>query len=327
MGAMVHGRISRVLVIRWGPVGDFVASLAAMRQIRVAHPRVEITLLTTPPYRELARRSPYFDEVDTGAEVTDPGSDFTLARRLRHARFDRIYDLQCSPRTALIFRMMWPGRPPWSGVARGARLRHRNPRRDALPLTERQGDQLRAAGMWPDAPTEPGTAPPPDLSWVLKAAPLPPRASAALPPRPYVILAPGGDDAERGWPIASWCGLASNFHKRGYDLVIVGRPQDSGLAHTIQRTVSQARDLTGRTDLFQLAALAARAAIAVSHPSGSVVLIAAAGAPTLVLAGRGSDAAIASLGAQVQVLRAADLKDLPVAQVAQAAAGLIPARA
>jgi ADP-heptose:LPS heptosyltransferase len=319
-------RISRVLVIRWGPVGDFVLSLAAARQIRAAHPKAEIHLLTTPEFAELARKSPYFDEVDLGAEVTGPGSDFQLARRIRHARFDRVYDLQCTPRTALIFRMMWPGRPVWSGVARGAKLRHRNSRRDRMHILERQADQLRVAGVWPDAPTEPGEAPGPDLSWILKAAPVSRPAGAPLPVRP--ILVPGGSsNPEKLWPIDSWCGLAVALQKRGYDLVIVGSPSDSGLAHTIQRTVGNARDLTGRTDLAQLAALAARSSLAVGNASGAIQTIAAAGAPTVALFSQASDPALNGPRGHVTVLKASSLGGLSVAQVAHAALALVPARA
>ncbi|MGZ8407493.1 MAG: glycosyltransferase family 9 protein, partial [Caulobacteraceae bacterium] len=44
----MNDRLTRVLVIKFGPSGDFVLSLPAMRRIREAHPRAWITLLTTP---------------------------------------------------------------------------------------------------------------------------------------------------------------------------------------------------------------------------------------------------------------------------------------
>ena len=53
----------------------------------------------------------------------------------------------------------------------GASHRHLNKNRDTMHTLERQADQLLYAGIWDDAPTAPGTAPAPDLSWVLKSAP------------------------------------------------------------------------------------------------------------------------------------------------------------
>ncbi|MEI9890557.1 MAG: hypothetical protein WDN45_08135 [Caulobacteraceae bacterium] len=56
----------RILVIKLGALGDFVQALRAMAEIRRAHPKARITLLTTPPYVELAQASGYFDAVDEG---------------------------------------------------------------------------------------------------------------------------------------------------------------------------------------------------------------------------------------------------------------------
>src|SRR3569832_1984001 len=50
---------SRILVIKLGPVGDFVLSLAAMKKIREAHRGSHITLLTTPQFESLAKACPY----------------------------------------------------------------------------------------------------------------------------------------------------------------------------------------------------------------------------------------------------------------------------
>ena len=56
--------IARVLVIRLGALGDFVLSFGPFAAIRRAHPPAEITLLTTAPFEELGRLSPYFDRVE-----------------------------------------------------------------------------------------------------------------------------------------------------------------------------------------------------------------------------------------------------------------------
>ncbi len=101
--------------------------------------------------------------------------------------------------------------------------------------------------------------------------------------------------------------------------------QESGLARAIQRKV-QARDLTGRTDFAQIAVLGARATLAVGNDTGPMHLIAAAGAPTLVLFSAASDPALCGPRGHVAVLQSKNLADLPASQVISAVEMLLPAR-
>jgi ADP-heptose:LPS heptosyltransferase len=316
--------IDKVLVIKLGALGDFVLALAAMKHIRLAHPKARITLLTVPQFEALAKASGYFDAVETDGRPEGVEEWMAMIRRLRAARYDRIYDLQTSSRSNFYFQMLRPFPPAWSGVAFGCSLPHRNPRRGRMHTLERQAEQLRDAGIWPNAPTTPGAAPPPDLSWILKKAP--PRRSAhgGTTPKPYVLLTPGGSAhrPEKRWPIEKFADLAVLLRARGYDIVIIGGPEESALARVIQRKV-QARDLTGRTDFAQIAVLAARAALAVGNDTGPLHLIAAAGAPTLALFSAASDPDLCAPRGHVTVLRAETFDQLSVAEADQATRRLV----
>lgn len=153
--------IKKVLVLKFGALGDFVLALAAMKRIRMAHPGARITLLTTPPFEALAKASPYFNAVETDGRPDGIGEWWAMARRVRAAKYDRIYDLQTSSRSSALFQFLRPFPPQWSGIAFGCALPHRNPARVTMHTLERQADQLRAAGIWPDAPTGIDTAPRP----------------------------------------------------------------------------------------------------------------------------------------------------------------------
>jgi ADP-heptose:LPS heptosyltransferase len=194
---------------------------------------------------------------------------------------------------------------------------------------ERHADQLMYAGIWPDAPTEPGTAPSPDLSWVLKSASAERPVPGANRPRPYVMFVPGGSAhrPEKRWPVERYSELARILYARGFDIVIIGGPQETDLAHAIQRAAPRARDLTGRTDFASIARLGAKAALAIGNDTGPLHLAAAAGAPTIVLFSRASDPALSAPRGRVAILRSENLADLAVAQVAQAANSLIQAPA
>ena len=320
---MTH-RMERILVIKLSALGDFVLALAAMRRIREAHRKAHITLLTTPPFEALAKASPYVNAVDTGGRPATISEWLALRRRLRGARYDRVYDLQTSSQSNRIFQIMRPSPPPWSGIAIGCSLPHRNPARNRLHTLERHADQLKYAGIWPDAPTEAEAAPGPDLSWIWtgRANEKPARDRR---PKPYALLVPGGSAhrPEKRWPVEQYAELARTLQKRGLDIVVIGGPQETSLAHRIQRAAPGARDLTGRTDFAQIAKLGARAAVAVGNDTGPLHLAAAAGAPTVVLFSNASDPALSAPRGRVAILQSDRLPDLDVAKVAQAAATLL----
>ncbi|MEJ2814835.1 MULTISPECIES: glycosyltransferase family 9 protein [unclassified Caulobacter] len=318
--------IKKVLVIKLGALGDFVLALAAMKKIREAHPRAKITLLTTPPFEALAKLSPYFNSVETDGRPSDFGDLTALLGRLRKARYDRVYDLQTNSRTNWYFQALRPFPPQWSGIAAGCSLPQRGKARYHMHTLERQADQLKQAGIWPDAPTEPGGAPAPDLSWILRRIKEPRPVAGAAAPRPYVLLVPGGSAhrPEKRWPVESYAQLAALLKARGLDIVIIGGPQESAMARQIQKAVGQARDLTGRTDFAQLAVLGAKAALAVGNDTGPTHLLAAAGAPTIALFSDASDPELCGPRGHVAVIRSPDLKALPVSTVASAAIALLP---
>jgi ADP-heptose:LPS heptosyltransferase len=320
--------IKTVLVIQLSALGAFVMSLAAMKRIREAHPKAKITLLTTPPFEGLAKSSPYFNTVETDGRPEGLGDFAALISRLRAAKYDRIYDLETSSRSNAIYRFMGPFQPPWSGIAPGCAFRQRGRAREHMHILERQADQLRIAGVWDDAPTAAGTAPPPDLSWILRKAPPPRPVAGGVKPRPFVLMVPGGSarHKDKRWPVDYFTDLAAILRAQGFDIVVIGGPEESALARAIQRK-SQARDLTGRTDFSQIAILAARSALAVGNDTGPLNLIAAAGAPTLALFSKASDPLLRGPRGHVTMMRADNLKDLPVAEVARACQHLMPAEA
>ena len=321
-------KVQKVLVVKLGALGDFVLALAAMKKIREAHPKDHITLLTTPPFEALAKICPYFNAVFTDGRPESFGQWMALRKRLKAAHYDIVYDLQTSAQSNRIFQLLRPRPPAWSVIALGCSLPHRNKLRDHMHTLERHADQLMYAGVWPDAPTAPGTAPPPDLTWLFKSQqdrPVP----GAVKPKPYVMMVPGGSShrPEKRWPVEHYAELGRILYSRGFDIVIIGGPQEAALAHTIQRTVPRARDLTGRTDFARIAVLGAKAALAVGNDTGPLHLAAASGAPTVVLFSGASDPALSAPRGKVAVIQAPKLSELPVAKVAQTALSLAPAPA
>ena len=161
----------RVLIIKLSALGDFVLALGAMRAIRAAHPKAQLTLLTTPPYEALAKATGFFQKIETDGRPAGMKATRELIKRIRSQRYDVIYDLQTSGRTANYFKalnMPFRNPPLWSGHARGAAFEHKDPARGNMHSIDRLAAQLEVAGIgpqrvggaWPPMPIATGDAAP-----------------------------------------------------------------------------------------------------------------------------------------------------------------------
>ncbi len=292
----------RILVIRLGALGDVVQSFGPFAAIRAHHRDARITLLTTRPFAALLRRSPWFDEVweDGRPRWTDPRSMFALVRRLRTARFDRVYDLQTSSRSSRYRWLMGRG-VEWSGIGRFASHPHANPDRDEMHTLERQREQLEMAGIT--------HFPVPDLSWLAGDV-----SPFGLPPR-FALLIPGASPQRprKRWPAERFAALAARLDRPA---VVLGGPAEAAIGATIAAAAPGTLDLTGKTGFGDIAAIARRASFAVGNDTGPTHLVAASGCPTLALFGGDSDPALcAPRGPQVAVLRHDPLDALTVEEV------------
>lgn len=301
---------SRVLVIKLAALGDFVQAFGPFAAIRRHHPGATVTLLTTPPFVDLARAGGWFDDIwiDSRPKALNVGGWMALRRRLRNGGFGRVYDLQTSDRSALYFRLFWPGpTPEWSGIARGCSHPHANPRRDFMHTVERQAEQLALAGL-EDVPAG-------DLSWV--------EADAARfgISGPYALVAPGGAQHRpaKRWPAQRFANLAAWLAERGIKPVLVGGPEEAALLGAVAVACPAALNLAGRTSLLDIVALARGAACAVGNDTGPLHLTAAAGCPSVVLYSHASDPLLcAQRGPRVTIVRRPVLDDLSVEEVTAA---------
>jgi ADP-heptose:LPS heptosyltransferase len=286
-----------ILVIKHGAFGDLILAFRAFAGIRRAHPRAHITLLTTGRFKSLMARSPWFDhiEVDDRAPIWSIPASLRLRRQLHG--FDMVYDLQTSARSSRYFRLA--GRPAWSGIAKGCAFPHNNPARRAMHTRERIAEQLAIAGI--------RDLPEPDFAWLTGAD----VSMHGLPER-FALLVPGASlrRPEKRWPLSKFKALAAAL---SLPRVVVGGPDEQIPADV------PGVNLVGRTSLFELAAITARASLAIGNDTGPMHLAAALGVPSVVLFSHASDPALAAPryphGGRPIILRAPSLADLPVAQV------------
>ncbi|PHR76313.1 glycosyltransferase family 9 protein [Henriciella sp.] len=326
----------RVLIIKLSALGDFVLALGAMRAIRAAHPKAQLTLLTTPPYEALAKATGFFQKIETDGRPAGMKATRELIKRIRSQRYDVIYDLQTSGRTANYFKalnMPFRNPPLWSGHARGAAFEHKDPARGNMHSIDRLAAQLEVAGIGPQRVG--GAWPPmPDMSFVRRSL----GDTPSLLPEyfslhgPYALMIPGASShrAAKRWSPENYAGLASRIAESGVTPVLIGSKAESEIAQTIKSSEPRAKNLVTRTSLFQIVTLAEKALFAVGNDTGPMHMAALSGCPGVALfATSESDPdKAAPRGSQIIICEAPTLDELSVRDVWQAVQmlGVIPGR-
>lgn len=299
----------RILVIKHGALGDLVQSFDACAAIRAHHAGAEITLMTAPGQAALAGAMPWFDRVwlDSRPPLYRLGAWWAIRSRFLRQGFRRVYDLQCSARTARYFWMLPRARrPEWVGAARGAS--HPNPEFQGRELSNRDkmAAQLAVAGI--------GAPGPADLSWLTA-----PVAHLGLPER-FALLIPGCSPhlPHKRWPASSYGGLAARLAARGLASAVAGTRVDRGAVDGVCGVAGDAVNLCGRTSLFELAEVARRAEVAVGNDTGATFLASAVGTRTVMLMSRHTDPAVsAPWGPGAAWLKRENLAALSVEEVEQ----------
>jgi ADP-heptose:LPS heptosyltransferase len=303
----------RILVLKLGDLAEFILAFGAFNAIRRHHTDAYITLLTTPPLADLARKSGWFDEVwDDGAPPwARIGKVAGLIRRLRRARVTRVYDLDNTARTARYrfwMRDFWGSKAEWSRSTPGFLNLVRGPDRVREHYVEQTVGQLTEAGI--DEP------PAPDLSWLTKDF----GGRYGLQDG-FALIVPGHleDGDARCWPASRFAELTRRVAIEGRRPVVIGTGPEERQNQMIAAASPDAMDLTAKTSLFDVAALAQRASVAVGNLSGIMHLIAAVGCPSVVLTSPASNPGrYAPRGRYVVMVRRENLADLPVTEVAAA---------
>lgn len=301
--------MDKILIIKLGALGDFIQAMGPMKAVRGHHKGARITLLTTAPFEGFARDCGYFDEVwaNPRPKWHDIGGWLALRARLNGGEFNRVYDLQNNDRSSFYFRLFSP-KPEWVGVAKGASHRNISPARTAGHAFDGHVQTLGLAGI---KGIQIDT-----LDWInadISAFPLKP---------PYALIVPGSapDNPGKRWPAAYYADLCGGLTERGIQPVILGTAVEAEIAALIEAACPQALNLAGKTNLKQIALLGRGAALAIGNDTGPMHMIAPTGCPCISLfSSHSNPKRHYPKGRDVEILYAANLQDLAVGRVLDAA--------
>jgi heptosyltransferase-2 len=126
--------------------------------------------------------------------------------------------------------------------------------------------------------------------------------------KPVVALCPGAEfGPAKRWPPNQFAELAARLLQDGYEVWIVGSPNDRMAADAVLTAMGQRktklRDLVGRTDLGTAIDLLSVASLVISNDSGLMHAAAAVGAPLVALFGSSSPNYTPPISPQARIAR------------------------
>ncbi len=252
----------KILVIKLSALGDFFQALGPMKAIRKHHQDANITLMTTKPFENLGKKSGYFDDViiDDRPKFYQITKWFKLRKILSQGNFDRVYDLQNNDRTSLYFRL-FSKKPEWVGIAKGASHRNNSKQRTQSNAFEGHKQTLALAGI-EDIDID-------NLDWMVSDI------SKFNLPDNFAILIPGSSPVhpEKRWPAKYYIELSRYLLNNGCTPVIIGGEAEKDVTSVIASSDSRIIDLTGKTDLFDIAELGRKAKYTIGNDTGPLHII------------------------------------------------------
>ncbi len=294
----------KILLIRPDHLGDLLFLTPTLRHLRKSLPQAHISLLVGTWGLPIVQNNPHVDEIltcdfpgFTRQPKPSPWQPYRYLREMAHIL--KPYHFE----TAIILRFdHWWG--AW--LAAAAEIPHRvgyaidsvQPfLTAALPYTNRRHEveqNFRLMQFAIEKEVAPSATaesigeteffvPDADRQWAETWL----HANDIQPERPLVVIHPGAGAAVKLWRTEAWAqvmdALAAEFSAQ---FVLSGSPAERALCAAIaEKSAAQAVIMAGETNLGQLAAIMARAALVIGPDTGPVKLAAAVGARTLSLYG------------------------------------------
>lgn len=291
----------RVLLVRFGSIGDLVLVCSLMHSLKKANKEIELTLLTKECHATLMRSQSSADHV-LGISRSTPL--FSLLKQLRKERFDAILDLHVNLRSSLV-RLFLGGKK--------FLLQKRSWERKRMILTKRiPSHSERVLERYHHVAAQAGLLPPSSANHPIPFLEIPKSLQKETfkkfkvnEKRPYIIIAPEANWETKRWPFYN--DLLVVLQKRSKKKILLigkeapGFPLPPGII-----------DLSGKTELMETAALISKADGLVCNDTGIMHMADAAKIKTVTIWGPTVKGfGFAPVHAQLEILEIPDLRCRP----------------
>ncbi len=282
----------RILIIRFGSLGDIMHGLPAQQELHRKYPGAEIHWLAEKPYREILETVPHISRVWTAnlkkwrKQLNGIRLFTSLVRQLRAEKFDLVYDFQGLLKSAVTARLA--GGADTIGFDKPL-LREKTARffySRSTELEPGERHQVECALDLVSPPRFRGAAsakidfqyPPECTEYVDKQL-----SGIGIDEDP-VLLNPGAAWETKRWDIERFVKLGEMLDREGYPVIYTVGPGEEALLERV-RDLSRVPVLSFPTSILQLSALCSRSRLMVAGDTGPLHLAVASGAPTVAILG------------------------------------------
>jgi len=311
----------RVLIVRFGAMGDIIHALPAVTALRAAHPNWYFGWVVEPRWRALlcsesksddygrsATRMPLVDQIHrahTRRWSHEPFSGATLEdllrlrRELKHYRYDICIDFQGAIRSAIVGR--------WSHASRiiGQDL----PRESVARWLYSERIPMHAPHVIEHALELAGAVVGEQLDYTRACLPRDEYAEtwceeflAENVSGPMVLMNPGAGWGAKRWPAERFGEVARSLSNAGYRVVVNAGPMEESLAAEVVAASGRSA-IAVECNVSQLISLTRRASLAIAGDTGPLHLACAMGKPVVGIFGPTDPARNGPFGCDFRVLR------------------------
>ena len=272
-------------------LGDAIMALPAVRNLKTMLPDQPLSVATPEKLAPLWRACSFVDQV---VALEKPRSIGAVAAKLRERKFASAVLLPNSLRAALeAWRASIPVRTGYARGGRGLFLTR------TVPVPPRNPARLHQKFYYIDLAAALGAPTDATLPELHRPEPAAPDS-----PTPTAALCPGAEyGPAKRWPLENFVTVGKTLAEHGFQLVILGAPNDRVLASQLAEQLPTARNLAGETTLDQFMGELAGSQLVVSNDSGAMHLASALGVRTVAIFGSTEPALTGPLGTRTAVLR------------------------
>ncbi|HFQ81630.1 MAG TPA: lipopolysaccharide heptosyltransferase I [Desulfobacterales bacterium] len=310
-----------ILIVKTSAIGDVTHSLPALNALRSQFPKAAISWLVEEEAADILTEHPdinrllisprkrWLRQLKAGNILPTTREIWRFIKELRAVKYDLLLDFQGLLKSSILIALCRAGRK--AGFGRG--MEHSEgsylflnekiaPVSMDVHAVERELHLLNAIGIKTaqtacELPIAPQTRKEADN--ILSRA-------GADHTKPLVILNPMTTWPTKHWPPEGFAALSRLLTERGVQIAFTGSPTDRDeIAAIIHKSQVRALNLAGKTNLRQLAAVFAKAAVVISTDTGPMHIAAAAGVPIVALFGPTAPWRTGPHGGQHTIIRTA----------------------
>ena len=259
----------KILIIKFGGLGDVVLSLDAMFSI-IKHHKALVTLLTEKPFDSFFERSKWFSEIVTIRRSLLYFKDILqITKEIDCSKFDFVYDLQTSSRTSFYLKLFNKEKAITNGIGKHAKICHSNRDRNNMHTSVRQSDQISLNNIKLVSSNE--------YKWIYNS-------DYSVPKKKYVMIVPGGSEKRKNKriPYKIYSELIKILQNNDYQVLLIGSNDDEKICGKLKTDFPEAQNLCKKTNLFELGKLSKFSSLTIGNDTGPMHLISKGGGETFV---------------------------------------------